>query len=192
MNIVEETIETLKLYPNNFAACARHLGIHETSFTARVKRYGLSKDTPDLKSSIKDAINKSPLSMLEASKIAKMPYRTFIYRAQKFGLYKPNQHHKGRTFPNGGKNGYPLQEIFEGKHPKYRTQTLKNRLIKEGMLKEECSECGIGPIWNDKPIVLEMDHINGKRRDHRLENLRILCPNCHSQTPTFRGRNVKR
>jgi len=52
----------------------------------------------------------------------------------------------------------------------------------------ECSMCGIRD-WNDKEITLELDHINGNNRDHRLANIRLLCPNCHSQTPTWRGRN---
>lgn len=49
-------------------------------------------------------------------------------------------------------------------------------------------ECGQGPEWNGKILVLQLDHINGKNDDHRIENLRILCPNCHTQTPTYAGR----
>lgn len=52
----------------------------------------------------------------------------------------------------------------------------------------KCSKCGIEK-WNNKEIILELDHINGINNDNRLENLRLLCPNCHSQTDTFRGRN---
>jgi len=68
------------------------------------------------------------------------------------------------------------------------THHLKHRLWKEGLLRNECYECAITE-WNDKPISLQLDHINGKRTDNRLENLRILCPNCHSQTITFAGKN---
>lgn len=74
---------------------------------------------------------------------------------------------------------------------KYSRATLKKRLFKEGLLKEECSSCGLGTEWNGKPIVLQLDHINGVNNDNRLENLRILCPNCHSQTPTHSGKNAK-
>ncbi|MGB2240169.1 MAG: HNH endonuclease [Pseudomonadales bacterium] len=52
-----------------------------------------------------------------------------------------------------------------------------------------CSSCGIGDEWNGKPITLQLDHINGVNNDHRLDNLRMLCPNCHSQTDTWCGRN---
>ncbi|MFC1399746.1 MULTISPECIES: HNH endonuclease signature motif containing protein [Streptacidiphilus] len=52
-----------------------------------------------------------------------------------------------------------------------------------------CTDCGVGQIWNGKPLVLEIDHIDGNWLDSRAENLRYLCPCCHSQTPTYRGRN---
>ncbi len=61
---------------------------------------------------------------------------------------------------------------------------LKKRVLREGLLGDKCSVCGIKE-WNGKPIVLQLDHINGDNRDNRLENLRLLCPNCHSQTETF-------
>lgn len=51
-----------------------------------------------------------------------------------------------------------------------------------------CAECGHEARWNQKPLKLQVDHINGDSDDHRLENLRYLCPNCHSQTDTFSGR----
>lgn len=69
---------------------------------------------------------------------------------------------------------------------------LKHRLINEGYLKNECLHCGIGPIWKGSKMTLEMDHINGDNTDNRLENLRILCLHCHSQTPTFRRPKSKR
>lgn len=67
--------------------------------------------------------------------------------------------------------------------------SLKKRLIKEGILDLECAECHIGPEWNSKPLILQLDHINGVHNDNRLENLRLLCPNCHSQTDNFAGRS---
>lgn len=60
-----------------------------------------------------------------------------------------------------------------------------------GLLDESCSECGVGPVWNGTALTLQLDHINGVSTDHRLDNLRILCPNCHSQTETYCGRNIK-
>jgi 5-methylcytosine-specific restriction endonuclease McrA len=64
---------------------------------------------------------------------------------------------------------------------------LKKRLYNKGW-KEECVVCGLGPEWNGKPITLQIDHINGDSTDNRFENLRIICPNCHSQTDTYAGK----
>lgn len=61
-----------------------------------------------------------------------------------------------------------------------------------GLIKNICSVCGQLPEWNGKPLVLQLDHINGIFDDNRLENLRIICGHCHSQTDTFAGRNKKR
>jgi 5-methylcytosine-specific restriction endonuclease McrA len=67
---------------------------------------------------------------------------------------------------------------------------LKRRLLAKGLLQRRCSECGLTD-WRGAPLALVLDHINGDPRDHRLENLRLLCPNCNSQTPTFAGRNKR-
>lgn len=69
-------------------------------------------------------------------------------------------------------------------------RALKARLFKAGLLTNQCGICGQLPVWNGKPLVLEIDHINGVRNDNRIENLRIVCAHCHSQTATFRGRNI--
>jgi len=71
------------------------------------------------------------------------------------------------------------------------TDKLKKRLIKEGLLDYCCSKCGITE-WNGRGLTLHLDHINGISNDNRIENLRLLCPNCHSQTETYGGKNVKR
>lgn len=82
----------------------------------------------------------------------------------------------------------PLNEILEGQHPSYKTFLLKNRLIKDGIKENKCECCGLSE-WNNKPLAIQLDHINGISNDHRLENLRMLCPNCHSQTETYAGKN---
>lgn len=66
---------------------------------------------------------------------------------------------------------------------------LKKRIIKNNLIPYVCKICNLEPVWKDKKLVLILDHINGVRNDHRLENLRFLCPNCNSQTDTFAGRN---
>lgn len=63
--------------------------------------------------------------------------------------------------------------------------TLKKRLFREGILENRCSKCGLGPKWQGEPLSLHLDHIDGCHTNNQLSNLRILCPNCHTQTPTY-------
>ncbi len=69
---------------------------------------------------------------------------------------------------------------------------LKQKLIQQGILLNLCTACGIDPEWNGLPLVLSLDHINGKPDDNRLANLRLLCPNCHSQTHNYTGRKTRK
>lgn len=66
---------------------------------------------------------------------------------------------------------------------------IKKRLIKELGYKDECSSCHIENSWNGKELTIELDHVNGISNDNRIENLRFLCPNCHSQTENYRSKN---
>ena len=75
------------------------------------------------------------------------------------------------------------EDIFH-KNSVYDRKDLKRKIIKEGILEYKCSMCGISE-WMNKPLSLQLDHINGINNDNRLENLRFLCPNCHTQTPTW-------
>lgn len=81
----------------------------------------------------------------------------------------------------------PLEEILV-ENSTYQTYKLKLRLISEKILEYKCSQCGISS-WLGNDIALELDHENGICNDHRLQNLRLLCPNCHSQTSSWRGKN---
>ena len=83
----------------------------------------------------------------------------------------------------------PLEELLQ-LGTSITSDKLRKRLFKEGLRQELCSICGITDWLGDR-LSLELDHINGDKFDNRLVNLRILCPNCHSQTPTYRGIEIK-
>jgi len=102
---------------------------------------------------------------------------------------KKNKGGKGTKKRKKEGNGkFYLEDILNGNHPQYNTNWLKHRLFETEIKDNRCEECGINE-WNGKKIICELDHINGDSSDHRLENLRILCPNCHSQTSTYCGKN---
>jgi len=109
-----------------------------------------------------------------------VPIITIFRRAQRLNL----------TFKNGGNNNgkFILDDILQDKHPQYPTIKLKKRLLKERIFENKCQNCGIVE-WNGNPLVMHLDHIDGNSHNHKLENLRMLCPNCHSQTDTYCGKN---
>ena len=84
----------------------------------------------------------------------------------------------------------PLTELL--KHGPVRNRlNIKFRLIRAGLKDGTCEACSIGD-WRGRPLSMALHHVNGDGRDNRLENLRLLCPNCHSQTENFAGRGVVR
>jgi hypothetical protein len=68
---------------------------------------------------------------------------------------------------------------------------LKRHMLELGV-SDVCARCGVPPVWRDRPLPLEVDHLNGDWRDNRIGNLRLLCPNCHSTTGNYRGRGKRR
>ena len=102
----------------------------------------------------------------------------------------PSGRGSNRIRMRGGLIPIPLESVLvEGSN--YNRGYLKKRLIEQGILQNRCALCGEGPRWNGLPLTLVLDHINGVSTDNRLENLRLLCPNCNSQTETFAGRRRK-
>lgn len=93
-------------------------------------------------------------------------------------------HMLGRKSGRGGTKSRPIKDILV-KNSDYSPSALKKRLLKDGLLVNKCCICGQKEQWNKIPLVMVMDHINGDSRDNRIENLRMLCPNCNSQQDTF-------
>jgi 5-methylcytosine-specific restriction endonuclease McrA len=97
---------------------------------------------------------------------------------------------KGRKF-GPAPSRIPNEKLFS-KNSEHRRSLVRNRVIKDGLIPYKCQICKNNGTWMDGKMSLVLDHINGKNDDHRLDNLRFLCPNCNSQTETFAGRNNKR
>lgn len=113
-------------------------------------------------------------------------YKEFKKRLARLGL--DASHFSGQGHRRGKRVGRPLAAILVEESSYTNNNRLRIRLINEGILAPKCSECGIDR-WRGKPITLHLDHMNGINNDHRIGNLRLLCPNCHSQTATYCGRN---
>ena len=108
-------------------------------------------------------------------------------RADALGLTKEHMH--GKSWNKGKKVGpkRPVEEYLSNQRP-IQSNSLKKRLLAEGLKQHKCECCGITE-WNGQLAPIELDHIDGNRYNNTIENLRILCPNCHAQTDTYRGKN---
>ncbi len=86
----------------------------------------------------------------------------------------------------GCHGGRPLSSLLVNNGPHINTHALKGRLIKAGLKERKCDKCGITE-WMGSPTPIELHHVNERRRDNRIENLQILCPNCHAQIMVHRS-----
>ncbi|BAY23511.1 hypothetical protein NIES2100_32920 [Calothrix sp. NIES-2100] len=117
-------------------------------------------------------------------------YKRVQKDVQRLGLDTSHFLRSNVGMSNSRKIEIPLEELLlEG--TEVHTHRLKKRLIKAGLLEEKCYECGV-LYWQGKKLSLHLDHIDGNRRNNKLENLRLLCPNCHSLTETYCGNKNKK
>ncbi len=150
------------------------------------------KWTPD---QLKEAVKKSGSIRQVLSRIGLREAGGNYYQIRKYinELKLDTKHFHGPLWNKGrkirGQFWYSMEEILiEDSH--YQSYKLKQRLFESKLKNPKCELCGWHKKSPDGRLPLELDHINGNNRDNRLENLRILCPNCHSLQPTHRGRNM--
>ena len=93
-------------------------------------------------------------------------------------------HNRGKSFPSKRKTPDEILILNSVDEPRIRGHLLRRALAEVGIALA-CSICGVGATWQNRPLTLHVDHVNGHSHDCRRENLRFLCPNCHSQTSTY-------
>lgn len=168
--------------------CIRILLKWGVSYSEIVEEVGCSKATISYHAKIL-GLNKGPSPRYDWKKVQIYYDRGHSIRecCEHFGFYVRSLERaqaRGDFISRGYPPQMPLEEL------KSRA-SVRRRIIKEELLPYKCSICGISK-WYGKSLSLNLDHINGIANDHRLENLRWICPNCDSQSSTFAGRNVKR
>lgn len=162
------------------ADIARQLGVSKGTVAFHVRKLAVAADERFARrydwNAIREAYD-SGLTVREC--MARFGFSTWAWHdAAKRGKVKPRP------------QSMPIEELLVVGRKTSRHH-LKRRLLKEGMKENRCEECGIA-TWRGKPLSVQFHHINGDGSDNRLENIIFLCPNCHSQTDTYGGRNGHR
>lgn len=178
---------------------AAKVGYSDSNVRTHLRRLGLHRPHPNRsrfsETELAEAVanNHSVAGVIKALRIAVSgsSYKLIKDRVVAAGL--DTGHWTGqRHGTSGPKIAVPWALVLVANSPYRMTEPRRKRLVSERVLTHVCRLCGCGPEWQGKPLVLRLDHINGIRNDHRLKNLRFLCPNCDSQTETFCGRNIAR
>ncbi len=175
-------IQTFHDEGNGFSACRLRFGLTHTAWIKAIRRGELRT----VERPFEDRRRRYNWAEIQAYYDAG---HTLVECMARFNFcraawHKARQRGEIRPRPRAG----PLETLLATSTSRI---AVKRRLLRDGLLTPACSICGL-TSWRGQPLICHIDHINGVGYDHRLENLRMLCPNCHSQTPTYAGRNARR
>ena len=195
---LKEVHERLGLKPGNYHVMRAHIqrvGIDAAHLPGSDVGAGAAPrrrwTTTDLENAVRDSDSISEVSRRLGYTPNGGVHRMIVAHIRKLGLDR--SHFSGIAWAKGQKRrdlSLPLAEVLvEGST--YGSSRLRERLVAEGLLLPECAGCGLTE-WRGERLPLHLDHINGDHTDNRLENLRILCPNCHSITKTWCNRRGRR
>ena len=152
------------------------------------------EDKENLEKIVKDSLSKAQVLYKLEIKAAGGNYKTLdkyilLYNIDTSHFTGKVWNQKERYRPFGKVAN--LEDILVENSLYSSSTSLRKKLLKEGLKIHKCESCNLSK-WLEKLIPLELDHINGINNDNRIENLRLLCPNCHAQTDTYRGKNIRR
>lgn len=194
-NYTDDEIEFLKNnYNKGTRYCSNILSKSIKSVRYKLKKIGLynKEKKYDIETMINliknsDSIKEVVYKMGNSTSTNGNNYKTVYKYIKLYSLEDDLKLLREREKKNRGNyyKGYIKIEDILVENSTYSRTSLKKRLYKIGLLKEECSKCGNTGVWMNEKISLILDHINGIWNDNRIENLRILCPNCHATTDTY-------
>jgi hypothetical protein len=136
-------------------------------------------------SSITEIFSKLKLNNIYSS----THYRTFRRLVEQYNI-DCSHFKRGNKSTNTFVQKRPLEVYLNNEYP-IQSNKLKNRLLSEKVFEHKCDTCKLTE-WNELPIPLQLDHIDGNSDNNNLSNLRLLCPNCHALTDTYCGKNIKK
>jgi hypothetical protein len=175
--------------PSGLSMCQAHVIQNRYDFTMVRNR----KRTTGLEAAVVESYSIAGVLRRLGLRVAGGNYKTIQAEIRRLGL--STAHWTGQAHLRGRRHTWAVKtppDTILVEESTYRggTSKLKSRLVAAGLLREACAKCGVSE-WHGERLSLHLDHVNGRSTDNRIENLRLLCPNCHSLTPTYCGKNKR-